>query len=51
MQNTLGTDRTNASNTGAVTHDYFSSCQLRLREISGLLALLLYPSLWNETHS
>lgn len=50
VQNTLGMRRTNASNTGAGIHDYFSSCQLRLEEISGMLAHtpLLFPCCFNK---
>ena len=51
VQNTLGIHRTNASNTGAGIHDYCSSCQLRLEEISGMLAHmppLLFPCFLNK---
>lgn len=43
VHNTLGIPRTNASNTGAGNHDYFSSCHLRLEEILGVLAHMPLP--------
>lgn len=51
VQNTLGTHRTNASNTGAGIHYYFSSCHLQLEEILGMLAHmppLLFPCFLNK---